>query len=110
MAGRGVAPGIVEIGDLDVAAGLAVVADKPLGLVAGEPAIRVVVVVHLVGPALDPDRRRHDHLLAALQDQHRIALDHVGLGLPVGVVLFFHADGEGRRVGLGRPADCVAIA
>src|SRR6267154_5898846 len=91
----GVALLVIEIGDLDVAAGLAVVADEPLGLVARKAAIGIMVIVHLVGPALDPDRRRHDDLLAAFEDQHRIALDHVGFGLPIGVVLFLHTDREG---------------
>src|SRR3979490_1162060 len=106
----GVALLVVEIGDFGVAAGLAIVADEPLGLVAREPAIGIVVVVHLVGPALDPDRRRHDDLLAAFEDQHRVAFGHLGLSVPVGIVLFLHADGEGRRVGLGRPTDRVAVA
>src|SRR5216684_6654122 len=51
----GVALLIVEIGDLDVAARLAVVVAEPLGPVAREAAVGIVVVVHLVGPALDPD-------------------------------------------------------
>src|SRR5580704_1702560 len=94
VADLGVALLVVEIGDLDVAAGLPIVADEALGLVAREAAVGIVIVMHLVGPALHPDRRRHDHLLAALEDQHRVALGHLGLGVPVGVVLFLHADGE----------------
>jgi len=42
--------------------------------------------------------------------EHRVALGHVGLGLPIGVVLFLHADREGRRVRVGGPALRVAIA
>src|SRR4030095_1089462 len=98
----------VKIGYLVVPAGLAVVADEPLRFVAREPAIGIMVIMHLVGPALDPDRRRHHDVLATREDQHRIALDHVGLGLPIGVVLFLHADREGRRVGFGRAADRIA--
>src|SRR5580704_13786106 len=51
----GVSRRIVEIGDLDIAARLAVVRDEPLWLVAREVRIGVVIVVHLVGPALQPD-------------------------------------------------------
>src|SRR5262249_27116404 len=32
---------------------------------------------------LEPDRRRERNLLAALQDEHRAALGHVGLALPI---------------------------
>src|SRR5215471_9169081 len=89
---------VVDIHDLDIAPGLAVVRDEPLGLVSGEVGIVVVVVVHDVWPALHPERGRGWYLFAALEQQHRVALRHRGFGLPVGVVLFLHADAEGRRV------------
>src|ERR1700735_3518514 len=50
----GVSRGIIEVGDLDVAAGLAVIADEPLGLVAGEVRIGVVGVMGGVRPGLQP--------------------------------------------------------
>src|SRR5213079_1663244 len=54
----GVALGVIEISNLDVAARLAVVADKALRLIPREAALGIVIIVRLVGPPLDPDRRR----------------------------------------------------
>src|SRR5437868_4183875 len=108
--GAGRALLVVDIDDLDVAAGLAVIGDEPFGLVPGEVGIVVVVIVHDVGPALHPKRRRHRHLLAAFQHQYRITLGHGGFGLPVRVVLFLHADREGRRVRSLRQLLRIAIA
>src|SRR5208282_1403352 len=49
--GAGRALLVVDVDDLDVAARLAVVRDEPLGLVAGEVGIVIMVVVHDVGAA-----------------------------------------------------------
>ena len=84
---------------LDLATSLAIVGDETLRLVAVDRRLGITVVVHDVGLALDPDRRRHHHLLALLQDQHRIALGHVGLGFPIQVVPLRNAADPGRRVG-----------
>src|SRR6516165_7273222 len=90
---------VIDIDDFNIAARLAVVRDKAFGLVSGEVGIVVVIVMYDVRPALNPERRRHRHLLASLEEQHRIALGHSGFGLPIGVVLFLHTDTEGRWVG-----------
>src|SRR5713101_7605208 len=96
--GAGGARLVVDIDDVDIATRLAVVRDEPLRLVPREIRVVVVIVMDDVGPALHPQRRRGRYLLAALEEQHWVALGHGGLGLPVGVVLFLHSDGEGRRV------------
>src|SRR3982074_1453766 len=63
-----------EIFERDLATGLAVARDETLRLVAGEVALRVLVVVHLVAMSLEPDRGRELHLFAALEHEHRAAL------------------------------------
>src|ERR1700730_1175964 len=65
---------VVDINDCDIAARLAGIRDEPLRLVAGEVGIIVVIVMHDVGPALDPKRRWGGYLLATLEHQHRIFL------------------------------------
>ena len=70
----------------DVAAGLAVIGDEALRLVAGERRVRVPIVVQHVALALEPDRGRQQHFLAALERKHRIAFRHVGLRDPIGVL------------------------
>ncbi len=76
----------LDVFERDLAAGLAVVGDEALGLVLREARFRVLVVVQHVAASLEPDRGRREHLLAALERQHRIALRHVGLALPIGVL------------------------
>src|SRR5215472_13239621 len=90
---------IGDIDDLDVAPRLAVVRYEPLGLVPREVGIIVVIVVDDVRSALYPKRRWHRDLLAAFEEQHRVAFDHRGFGLPISVVFFLHADREGGRIG-----------
>src|SRR5438105_12410343 len=63
--GAGRALFVVDIDDLDVAARFAVIRDKPLGLVTRKVRIVVVIIVHDVGAALHPQRRRRRHLLDA---------------------------------------------
>src|SRR5262249_30612204 len=76
----------VDVDEIDFPAGLAISGAEALRLVALEARLRVLVVVDEVAAALVPDRWRGQHLLAALEDHGRIALLHVGLGDPVGVV------------------------
>src|SRR4029077_17913034 len=76
----------LDIMKRDVAAGLFVIGDEALRLVAGKARIGVLVIVHDVAAALEPDRRRQLHFLAALERQHGIALFHVGFALPIGIV------------------------
>src|SRR5205814_5368231 len=47
---------LFQIDKLYVAARPAVVADEPLGLVAGKVRFGIAIIMHRVGPALDPDR------------------------------------------------------
>src|SRR5262249_11466309 len=73
----------VDIVERNLAAGLAIIGDEALRLVAVEGRLDVLVVVHEVAAALEPDRRRGEHGLAALEREHRAALGHVGLALPI---------------------------
>src|SRR6202035_1312648 len=56
----------LDIVQRDVAAGFFVIGDEALRLVAGKARIGVLVVVHDVAAALEPDRRRQLQLLATL--------------------------------------------
>src|SRR5262245_66687465 len=76
----------VDIFQRDLAAGLAVVGDEALRLVAVEASVRILVVVQQVAAALEPDRRWREHLLAALEDEHRVALLHVGFVAPIRIL------------------------
>src|SRR5262249_24149670 len=67
----------VDIFQGDLAAGLPIIRDEALGLVAREGGIRVLVVVQHVAAALEPDRRRSFDLLATLECEHRVTLRHV---------------------------------
>src|SRR6266511_4596450 len=74
----------VDIFQRDLAAGLLVVRDETLRLVAEEIRLHVLVVVHAVAALIESARWRGEHGLAAFEREHRIALRHVGLGAPVG--------------------------
>src|SRR5215831_19610986 len=77
---------VVDVEHLDRAAGLAVVRREALGLVERNGRLGVPIIVYLVGPTLDPQRRREWHLLAALQHEHRVAVGHVLVIFPEGAL------------------------
>src|ERR1700744_1756717 len=107
MAGVAVHLDIVQI---DRAAGLAIIGDEALRLVAGEIAVGVLVVVQEIAAALIPDGGRRRDLLAALEQQHRIAFGHVGLRAPIGVLPRDDALRPFRRIGAGRRALGMGVA
>src|SRR6185369_6566865 len=96
MAGLAVA---VEVMQLDVAAGLLVVGGEARRLGVGAFEILVLVVVQDIAAALVPDRRRQRDLLAALEDEHRIAFGHVLLAAPELMMLVDDSRRPGRRIG-----------
>src|SRR5271166_2749340 len=100
----------VDIFQRNLAARLAVVRDEALWLVAREARFHVLVVVQQVAATLEPDRRRGCDLLAALERQHRVALRHVGLAAPVGVMTWDDGFRPFRRIGAGERALRKAVA
>src|SRR5437899_1214265 len=74
---------LFQIDKLYVAARPAVVADEPLGLVAGKVRFGIAIIMQRVGPALDPDRPRQVDPFAPFQHQHRVPLRRIGFGLPI---------------------------
>src|SRR5205814_9721262 len=95
MAGLAIAFKVVQ---LDVAAGLLVVGGEARRLGVGAFEILILVVVQDVAAALMPDRRRQRDLLAALEDEHRVALGHVLLAAPELLVLVDDSRRPGRRM------------
>src|SRR5262249_56311066 len=83
----------------DPAAGVAVIREESLRLVAVEARLHVVVVVHGVVAGLVPNRRRRQHLLAAFEREQRVAFRHVGLALPIVVLARDDAFWPGWRIG-----------
>src|SRR6185436_4942490 len=73
----------LKIFERDLAAGFAVRRDETLRLVAGEVGLQVLVIVHRIAARLEPDRSGELYLFAALEHEHRAALRHIGLALPV---------------------------
>src|SRR5437879_6004433 len=76
----------VDVFERDIAAGLLIGGAEALRFVAGERRFRILVVVQGVVAALEPDRGRHEHHLAALEDHGRVAVSHVGLVHPVRIL------------------------
>jgi hypothetical protein len=94
----------VDIFQRDLASRLAVVGNEALRLVAREIRVDILVVVQHVAAALEPDRGRCQHLLAALEREHRVALGHVGLAAPIVVLPRDDGFRPFRRIGAGERA------
>ena len=63
-----------------------------------------------VAAGLEPDRGRREHLLAALQDEHRVAFGHVGFAAPIVVLARNNRFRPLRRIGARERALGVAVA